>query len=64
MRPYVGAALAADAADEPRLDVGQPHIVGPAVRYAPFESSSYFCGLPINSKEPKRYSSSASLAVL
>jgi hypothetical protein len=31
IRPDVGPALAARGADEARLDVGQPHVVGPAI---------------------------------
>jgi hypothetical protein len=30
-RPDIGAALAAGGADELRLDVRQPHMIGPAV---------------------------------
>lgn len=31
VRPHVGAAASATCADEPRLDIGQPHRVRPAV---------------------------------
>ena len=31
IRPHVCAALAAGLAHEPRLDIGQPGIIGPAV---------------------------------
>jgi hypothetical protein len=33
IRPDVGATLAANLADEARLDVRQPHVIGPAVRH-------------------------------
>lgn len=32
MRSYVGASIATSLAHEPRLDVGQPHIIRPAIR--------------------------------
>jgi hypothetical protein len=31
VRPHLGAAVAAGRADETRLDVGEPDLVGPAV---------------------------------
>ena len=31
IRPHIGAALAADPANEPMLNVGQPKVIGPLI---------------------------------
>jgi hypothetical protein len=43
VRPHVGAALAARGAGEPRLEIGQPDVIGPSVSHD--GANDHRCGL-------------------